>query len=195
MRLIIERLFLSQGLIRSTNIEWLNQFFTSISKFFPVLWSVEPDESGIRTTLGKHVKDTPPGWYLLWRLIQVAEKIKVVPQVIDLRGQSITTRDGKSILISGAVQYRVTNARKAILEVYDYDSNLQNVALGVLARYAAAHTYDECRSTTALEKEVLEGVRDAASGWGLKVMRCFVTDLCESRCIRVVGDSIVPLEA
>ena len=160
----------------------------------PSLWLVDPDESGVRTTCGTRVKDTPPGWYLLWRVIQAAEKIKVVPQVIDLRGQSITTKDGKSILISGAVQYKVTNARKAILEVYDYDSNLQNIALGVLARYVAAHTYDECREVGALEKEVLSGVRDAASGWGLRIMRCYLTDMCESRCIRVVGGGIVPLE-
>jgi len=175
-------------------MEWLNHLFTSIFKIFPVIWVVEPDECGVRITLGTRVKDTPPGWYVHWKLIQSMEKIKVVPQVIDLRGQSITTKDGKSILISGAVQYKVTNARKALLSVYDYDNNLQNVVLGVLARYTAAHTYDECRATGELEKEVLAGAREAASGWGLRIMQCFVTDLCESRCIRVVGNDIVPLE-
>lgn len=180
-------------------MEWLNQILTSLGKIFPVIWIVDPDECGVRITpklfKGIFIKDLSPGWWFLWRVIQTGEKIKIVPQVIDLRGQSITTKDGKSILISGAVQYRVSNARKAILNIYDYDSNLQKITLGVLARYAATHTYEECRDSIILEKEVLNGIREVASGWGLRIMRIFITDLCQAQCIRVVGNNnIIPLE-
>jgi len=87
--------------------------------------------------------------------------------------------------ISGAVRYRVRSAQKALCEVYDYDQNIQAVALGIIQQYVRKHTL-ECLDTQQIEEEVLKGVRKASEGWGLWVERVYITDIGRTQNIRLL---------
>jgi len=107
-----------------------------------------------------------------------------MPQVIDLRPQSVLMPDGKSMVVSGAVRYRVVDAGKAILKVVDYDESIVATALGAIA---------DCISVignTATTKRLGEVVRAAlakeVSGWGLKIESVYITDLDKCRSLRLL---------
>jgi regulator of protease activity HflC (stomatin/prohibitin superfamily) len=170
-------------------MSWLQELIDLLFCWVPRIWLVEPDEGGVRTTLGKHTRLTPPGWYFYWPIIHVCTKVTVTPQVVDLRGQSVLTRTGRDIIISGAIQYRISDAQKAILCVCDFDVSLRALALGIIGDYASKKTIEECNDRTALAKEILDGVREAAAGWGLKIMKVYITDLGATQNIRIVGNT------
>ncbi len=166
-------------------MQWLINLIDKLTCGIPRIWIVEPDESGIRTTLGRHINPTPAGWYIFWPLIQSVIKITITPQIIDLREQSLTTLDGKKQVISGAVEYDIRDAMKAILHVQDYDKNLPTLCLGKISDYVEAHPASECRSAL-IKAELRKEIREHVNKWGIRILNIFITDNVSAETIRVM---------
>jgi len=163
-------------------MDWLTSVLTKLFAFIPRLQLVQPDEGGIRVTLGTRVCSLSPGYYVYCPLFQEIRIITCTVQIIDLRPQSLQVND-KDVVISGAIMYKVSDARKALLNVQDYDRSLTTLALGIIAR-------GEQR-----EEEILKGIREAAAGWGIKVIRVFLTDRGNVLNIRLLTNSTsVPVD-
>ncbi len=149
----------------------------------------------MRVTLGKRLEDVGPGWYIHIPLIQEILYVEVVDQVIDVRSQSVTTKDGIGVIISGAIQYKITDARKALLGIQDFDTAMQTLAIGTIGKYVSNKTFDECRNVAAIEIELLKEMRETISGYGIKLQKTFITDFCKARTLRVIGNSqVIPVD-
>jgi len=171
-------------------MSWLRDFISKLFAWLPRLYCISPDEGGVRITLGKFFKLKGPGWYFYWPVIQQMCVIAVMPMVKDLRGQSLLTKDGKNVLISGAITYKVLDASKTILAVQDYEKSLMNTALGIITEFIVSRTKEECKEIFDLKDEILKGLREEASGWGLKIMKVAITDLGDTKNIRIVGEGL-----
>lgn len=175
-------------------MQWLVQLIDKLFCWIPRIWLVNPDENGVRITLGKRFRSTPPGWYIWFPLLQECIKITVTPQVIDLRAQSVFTADYRDLCFGGGIMYRVDDSVKAILKVQDYDKSLYTLALGIVADYINKHEFKDC-NVSGIQEAILKGVRDAATGWGLKIMRMYVTDFGTTKNLRVLTNiPIIPVE-
>jgi len=172
-------------------MDWLTQFLDKILAFVPRVWLVQPNEGGVRTTCGKRVRSLNPGIYVYWPLIQEMQSVIVVQQIKDVRCQSVATRDGTDLAVSGAIKYRVKNAEWAILRVQDYDQTLQTLAMGIITRYINERDYETCRNVRDIEETVLKGIREDARGWGIDVMSVYITDLGRTRNIRLLTNGNV----
>ena len=95
--------------------------------------------------------------------------------------------------ISGAIRYRVRSAQKALLEVLDYDQNIQAVALGIIQRYIRVHELQDL-DTERIEQEVLKGVRKASAGWGLYIEEVYITDIGRTWNIRLLTNEPISKE-
>lgn len=171
-------------------MEWFTQLLDRIFCWIPRIWLINPDEGGIQITLGSRYRSTPPGWYVYWPLIQGVEKITVTPQIIDLRAQSVFTGDHVDLCFGGGIMYRVDDSAKAILNVQDYDKSLYTLALGIVTEYINEHNYNDC-TVSGIKKAILKGIREDAAGWGLKIMRMYVTDFGTTRNLRVLTNESV----
>lgn len=172
-------------------MEWLREIFERLLSIFPRIELITPNKLGIRTTFGKFVKILTSGWYIYWPLIQTVEWAIVKPQVVDLRAQSVGTKDNKSVVVSGAIQYSIRDIRKSLLEVQDYDKSLETLALGIILEFVKTKTLDECVDINSLKQEILKGIREAAHGWGLKIEKVYITDLDKTRNIRLLTNPTV----
>jgi len=174
-------------------MNWILDLLDRITSFIPRLYYVQPDEAGVRVTCGNIVKVICPGLWLFLPVVQTITIVVVTPQVVDLRGQSVIS-NGKDYIISGAIMYRIDNAEKAILAVQDFDRSLQVLSLGIIANYSKSHDLSHPDAFELLQTEILKGVREAASGWGLKIMKVYLTDLGNVSNIRVIGNTtVVPI--
>lgn len=167
-------------------MEFLTKIYDAAKKLIPRIELIAPDERGVRITLGHRVKVLEPGWYFLWEIIQEIIFTTVTVQVVDLRSQSIYSKDHKNMVVSGAIKYKIADIRKAILEVQDFDNSLKALALGVLSAVASELTEDELSNTEELGNSVLKRTRDEASGWGLKLQKVYITDLGKAHNIRLL---------
>ena len=177
-------------------MEWLTDLLKNLRDFLPRKYFINSDEGGIRVTLGKYVKTLVPGWYYYWPVLQECRGIKVSPQLVDLRPQSALTNDLKDIVISGGIKYRVSDCCKAMLEVHDYDASIQTMALGIICEFMSEHDFVTITQDLCLLKDnILSGIREEATGMGLKIMKVYITDIGRTKNIRVMGgDRIVTEE-
>lgn len=174
---------------------WLTQLIELLFCWLPRLYFVFPDESGVQITLGSRVRPTSPGWYINWPLIHQFIKVNVATQGLTLAAQSVTTSDEVDLAVRGAILYRITNAHKAIFETDDFDQSLEAVAGGVIEQFVSSHTCEALKDREAIKDEIRRGLREAASGWGIKLMRVYLPDFGRVKNIRVLGNaSVVPTD-
>ena len=169
---------------------FLDRIFDTIRRFIPAIFLLSPDEAGVRVTLGTRVKVLDPGFYFHWPIIQTILYTTVTTQVKDLRSQSIPSKGGRDLILSGAIKYKIVDIRKAMLEVQDYDRSLEALSLGVLLAVASTMTEDELIDTERLGDEILKKIREEASGWGLKLQRVYITDLGRAKNVRLLTNNI-----
>lgn len=166
------------------------RLFEAIRKFIPRIELIQPDEAGVKVTLGTREKILGSGWYLLWPVIQEILYTTVTVQVKDLRSQSVLSKDHKDMTVSGAIKYKIVDIRKAMLEVQDYDRSLEALSLGVLLSVANTLTEEELSDTETLGDDILKKIREEASGWGLKLQKFYITDLGRVRNIRLLTNGV-----
>ena len=163
----------------------LSDLLSFIFRLVPRIFLVNPDEAGVRITLGTRITEMPLGWYIYWPVIQTCEAIKIKTQIKDLRAQSVQTADYKDMIVSGAIRYRVSNARRAILEVLDYDDNIQALALVIIKRFVGQQGADKLIEQE-LEKEIMKGLREESRGWGLWIEAVYITDVGSTQNLRLL---------
>ena len=176
-------------------MNWLTNLINRILAIFPRIVIIAPDEAGVRCTphliRGIRITDLVPGWWFYWPVFQQFVAIKVKTQVVDLRPQSVWTADGRELVISGSIKYRVDSAAKAILDVFDYDENICTLALGIIFDFVNGQTLDEL-NTIQLRDEILKGLREASRGWGLKMEQVYLTDIGRVKNIRLLMNNNNP---
>ncbi len=172
------------------SMQWIAELISQLFCWVPRFQIIRPDENGVRITCGRKYKLLSPGLYLFWPLIQEIDILNIMPQVIDLRAQSVYTKSGINLCFGGGIMYRVDDAVKACLKVQDFDKSLYTLALGIVADYINQHDCNEC-SISTIREAVLKGIRENAAGWGLKVMRLYVTDFGTVKNIRILGNETV----
>lgn len=171
-------------------MNWVERLIERLLSIFPRIQMVNPDEAGCRITLGSHVRPIGPGWYIYWPILQEMAVIPVQSQAVDMRPQSVYTKDGRDLCISGGIMYRVVDAVKAQLSVQDYDKSLYTLALGIVTDYINQHDFKDC-NVSGIREAVLKGVREDAAGFGLKIMRMYITDYGTAKNIRILGGTVV----
>ena len=174
-------------------MEFLNKIFATLLKWVPRIELIQPDEAGVRVTLGVREKVLPPGWYLYWPIIQEIFFATVTTQVQDVRCQSITSKDRRDMVVSGAIRFKITDIRKAMLEVKDCEESLIALSLGVLLSVASTMTEEELADTEKLGDSILKKIRAEARGWGLKIQKVYITDLGRTRNIRLLTNAAVKI--
>ena len=173
-------------------MQWLSDLIKKLTDLLPRIVLIAPDEAGIRirpSRAGIYVRELTPGWWLEWPILIKIETIRIKTQVKDLRPQSVWTSDKHNLTISGAVRYRVRSANKALLEVWDYDQNVQAVALGIIQQYVREHELKDL-DTKQIEEETLKGVRKASEGWGLYIERVYITDIGTTYNVRFLDNNL-----
>jgi regulator of protease activity HflC (stomatin/prohibitin superfamily) len=172
-------------------MEWLNKLVESLLKLVPTIWLIGPDEGGVRVTLGKLVKDTPSGWYFYWPLIQTCYKITIVQQVVDLRCQSVQSKDGTTCIVSAAIKYHVPDPRKAILTVESYDAAVQRMVYGLTVEYISTNNFDDI-DALKISQFVEEELTEQMEAWGMELEQVFITDFCKCKSHRIIhGDGVL----
>ena len=171
-------------------MDFLKVLFDKLLSIFPCIFILTPYEAGIRVTFGTRVKAKGAGWYVMWPLIQRFVWMVVNSQIIDLRNQSIRTKDNRDIIVSGAIQYCIKDVEKAICNIQNVDTAIITLSLGIILEFVSLHDLSECGNKEELKKEILRGLREASTGWGIKIERVYITDLGIARNIRLLGNTV-----
>jgi regulator of protease activity HflC (stomatin/prohibitin superfamily) len=131
--------------------------------------TVETGWTGLRFDFGRAKRELNPGFHFLVPFVQTARRIPTRSRTMDLPAQRVTTYDGLVYLVDANVVYRVTDVRKALIQVDDLERGmLQMLGLAVQEVVRAA-SGAECNTAGALDARFVAGVGRRLLVWGVTV--------------------------
>jgi regulator of protease activity HflC (stomatin/prohibitin superfamily) len=97
---------------------------------------------------------------------------------LTIKGQEILTADKVAVRVSIIVQFRVTDPRAALHRVTHYEDRLySDVQLAARRSLASMQLEEILTNRNRLSEDILRDVAEAASGYGVAVIRADVKDL------------------
>lgn len=161
------------------------QFLRSITGLFRWWVVVMPWESAVRVWMGKHPTVIGPGVHLRVPIAHAVYKQSVRLRVMNLTVQTVTTRDGKTVTLSAAVGFVISDILMLYQSVHDFGNSLGNLVLSAIAEYVQSHDALECTP-----QRIAPAVASALDGsrFGLSDMQVFITDFAFVRTYRFITD-------
>lgn len=163
----------------------LSRLFQAASRVLTWWVSVMPWESAIRVRCGRWVVLLRPGFHLKLPVLDLVYKQSVRMRVMNTPVQTITTNDGKTITLSAAIGYSISDIRKLYDTLHHPEDTIINLVLSSLANYVAEHPAMHC-NPKAIAEAAAEDI-DLAS-YGLSDVQVYVTDFAFVRTFRLIND-------
>ncbi len=176
--------------------------FDAIIDIFVQIWDafipwviVDPYEQAIILTWGKCTRLISnddgmfgTGFHWKWPLIQQFMEQSIVVTTMDLSSQSLTTKDGKSIVVSSIVKYRVDDITKFLLGISDQFSAIADITAAKTKQVITQSDWEHIDSSTDLK--IAELVRDEVKKYGIRIepKGIVLVDLQVCRSIRLLQD-------
>jgi regulator of protease activity HflC (stomatin/prohibitin superfamily) len=147
-------------------------------------------ERGVKFRAGLPIADLEPGWHWFVPIYETIEVVPVIQETRNVASQSSWTADGSTVVFSCAYCYEIVDARKAFTAVQDLDNSMDNFVMVWLARAVRRRTRDQLRGDArTLERRLASSLSDRAGQWGVRITWLGLTDLSDTRVIRLMGDS------
>ena len=128
-------------------------------------------ERGVIFRLGKLLdRAKGPGIILVFKPIDRMVRVTLRTVVHDVPPQDVITRDNVSVKVNAVVYFRVVDARRAIVEVEDYNYATSQLAQTTLRSVLGQVELDDLLSQRERLNQQLQHILDEATDvWGIKV--------------------------
>ena len=160
--------------------------FMEVFDWFQVCTFIDEWEEGVVLRRGKYSRNVGPGiaWHFPfgWEEIHV---MNVKPGAMELDEQVLTTRDGKSIVISVNLMWSIFDIKRCVVDVEDSEDTLSDLALGDVQDLVACTDWNEIR-LKRWKRELKRSIQRQARDFGISVKRVKVANLAVTKVIRLV---------
>jgi regulator of protease activity HflC (stomatin/prohibitin superfamily) len=129
-------------------------------------------ERAVVFLLGRYVRTSGPGLYLLIPLIEWQTTIDIRTTTTAVAQQETITRDNVPIKINAVIWRRIVDPARSLIEVTDVGDAVTQVAVTALRSIIGQHTLDDVLKEQESISDALQGVVDKVTEpWGVKVER------------------------
>jgi len=149
---------------------------------------VDPWEKGVFIRMGQYKKVVHSG--LNWKIPFFDQIITtpVITQTVNLKPQTVTSEDEKSVVLSSIVRYHIHDVRKFLLGVMHANDALVDTTQGIIR-----DVVEGCKWTDLydLGSVVTPEVNNQVEKWGITVEQVSFPDLGEIRTYRIISDQAI----
>lgn len=142
---------------------------------------------GVMLRFGTFKKVLEPGWH--WKVPFIDEPLtnSIVWTTISMPAQSLTTKDGKDIVVKGVIKYKIVDIQIFALEVYDAIDAISDMTQGIIFDIVKDRTWDELQFDN-LKTKITRKAQTEAKRWGIEIETVTLSDLAKIRSIRLLND-------
>lgn len=127
-------------------------------------------QRGVKFTLGKYSGTLQPGLRIVWPIIQAWQRVDIRTKAVDVPDQDAITRDNVSLKVNAVLYYKVSDAKKAVIEVERFYWAVSQLAQTTMRDVVGEVTLDELLSKReTISKRIREIVDKATDQWGITV--------------------------
>lgn len=171
---------------------WIGQIMEWFGNFVPRLKLIRRTHGGVKF-VGSKVVELKSGWHFYWPLTTEVEVLPVVRQTHNLVTQTLTTKDDKSVIVGAVVIYEINDVIAAKGESWDIDDTVSDITQLAVLKVVNTWAYDDLKNQLydKVENELSIETRRQLKPFGIKVIRCGISDFAPCRVIRLVNDAEV----
>ena len=147
-------------------------------------------EEAVLLRFGKFKAVYKPGIHFKIPLFDEVIDQHVVITTLSLDAQSLYTLDKQNIVVKAVIKYKISDVKTFLLEVYDAQDALSDMAQSIIKNVIMSMTMDEC-TDSELDNTLTKKVRVEARKWGVEVQQVTLTDLAPIRSFRFINDSFL----
>lgn len=160
--------------------------FLSSLRFMQFMCVIRAYERGVVLRFGKFHREIGPGRHWMWPfMIEEVWTTNVVPETMKIGPQSLTSRDGKSVVITTVITFHVFDVRKFLLEVEGANHAIEDAAYGSVARAVMVNDWTE-RVRNEMAAILTAEVAEQAAQYGVGINAVQIADFTESTSVRVM---------
>jgi regulator of protease activity HflC (stomatin/prohibitin superfamily) len=127
-------------------------------------------ERGVKFQLGRFSRVVHPGWRLIFPIVQSMKKVDIRVKAVDVPFQEAITKDNISAKINAVIYYKVSDARRAIIEVENYRHAVSQLAQTTMRNVVGEMELDQLLSNRLAAAQKIKDIVDSASDpWGIEV--------------------------
>ncbi|MAG78478.1 hypothetical protein CL616_03890 [archaeon] len=127
-------------------------------------------ERGILFTFGKFTKEMKPGLKLIIPIVQTFQRVDLRVKAVDVPDQEAMTKDNISTKINAVIYYKVTESKRAIIEVEHYMYAISQLAQTTMRNVVGEVELDELLANRDKVSGKIKDIVDKATDpWGIKV--------------------------
>ena len=142
-------------------------------------------DRGVRLRLGKPRGVLEPGLHFKLPFLDTILSHMVKATTLNLSEQTITTKDGQSIVIRSVIKYEVSDVETLLLEVSNAVDALSDIVQGIIRDKIIEKDWSEL-NTSSLTGEISRASKAEARKWGITILQITITDLALMRSIRLL---------
>lgn len=147
---------------------------------------VQPWQRAIRVRLGKQRKSFGPGLAFRIPYVDVVYKQSVRLRFATTTPQTVSTKDGHALTLSGQLGYRIVDLDKLYDTLQQGENAIRSIAQGAIAKYVFTHELAEC-SPAEVERAVAKGLH--LGDYGLEYDVLQLTTFCRVKTYRLIMDN------
>lgn len=127
-------------------------------------------QRGVMFTMGKFSGVKEPGWRIVIPIFQRMVKVDMRIKAVDVPDQKAITKDNISVSVNAVIYYRVSDAKKAILQVENFFHAVSQLAQTTMRNVVGEAELDELLGERDKISGRIQNIVDAATdAWGIKV--------------------------
>lgn len=135
-------------------------------------------ERGVKFTFGKFTSVSEPGWRLVFPIIQFMRKVDMRVKAVDVPDQDAITLDNISCRINAVIYYKVVDAAKAVLEVENFWSAVNQLAQTTMRTIVGQMDLDTLLAKRdQASSRIKEIIETDAQAWGLQIQNVELKDI------------------
>jgi regulator of protease activity HflC (stomatin/prohibitin superfamily) len=148
---------------------WIGDIIKTLIKFVPHIVHVRATHAGVKFVRAK-TRVIGPGIHWYWPLVTYPFIYPTVRQVLPLEQQLVRTKDGRTVVVDGVVVYFISNIETFLVDNYEAEASLTEVALAGIRAAILDLTLDEIFSgRVKLDKRLTKEVGESLEEYGVTV--------------------------
>ncbi|MEM6674473.1 MAG: SPFH domain-containing protein [Planctomycetota bacterium] len=128
-------------------------------------------QHALRFTLGRARAVVGPGIHFKWPLLQTFKVEETKHTTLDLEPQVIQLDDDLVYEVDAKVVYRIVNLRKAIIEIDDLVTGLQNRVVIAVQSVVARQTRETVTDVDAMCDAIRAELEPVEDQWGVRILK------------------------
>ena len=172
-------------------MEAISQLLIWIKSLFTWWVVVVPWEQGVRVLLGKWQKLLQPGVHFRLPIVHLIYTQSVRTRSADLQLQTLTTSDGYTVAVAGAIIDKITDVLKLYGTLHLAQDTVVDMAAGAIAEVVHSlprHGEGNIECTPATVADMVKAKLSFAE-FGIDLGDVYLTDFAFVKTYRLIGDN------